>query len=88
MGTGGFTDEGLAALDAALARHTSTGAAPSPASSSNGSQGPRSMRCSASASADGAGLVLIGRPDGWYAAPPALPDVGASLVGRTRRTRG
>jgi len=28
MGTGGFTDEGLAALDAALARHTSTGAVP------------------------------------------------------------
>jgi hypothetical protein len=28
MGTGGFTDAGLAALDAALARHTSTGAVP------------------------------------------------------------
>src|ERR1700749_1417496 len=26
--TGGFTDEGLAALDAALARHTATGAVP------------------------------------------------------------
>lgn len=28
MGTGGFTDAGLAALDAALARHTSAGAVP------------------------------------------------------------
>jgi CubicO group peptidase (beta-lactamase class C family) len=24
--------------------------------------------------------VLIDRPDGWYAAPPALPDGGAGLV--------
>jgi CubicO group peptidase (beta-lactamase class C family) len=30
--------------------------------------------------ADGAGLVLIDRPDGWYAAPPALPDGAAGLV--------
>lgn len=29
---------------------------------------------------DGAGLVLIDRPDGWYAAPPALPDGAAGLV--------
>jgi len=28
MGTGGFTDEGLAALDAAMARHTASGAVP------------------------------------------------------------
>jgi CubicO group peptidase (beta-lactamase class C family) len=26
------------------------------------------------------GLTLIDRPDGWYAAPPALPDGAASLV--------
>ena len=30
--------------------------------------------------ADGNGLVLIDRPDGWYAAPPALPDGAAWLV--------
>ena len=30
--------------------------------------------------ADGAGLVLIDRPDGWYAAPPALPDGAGGLV--------
>jgi hypothetical protein len=24
--------------------------------------------------------VLIDRPDGWYAAPPALPDGGSALV--------
>jgi CubicO group peptidase (beta-lactamase class C family) len=29
---------------------------------------------------DGAELVLIDRPDGWYAAPPALPDGAAALV--------
>ncbi len=33
----------------------------------------------AAAPGDG-GLVLIDRPDGWYAAPPALPDGAASLV--------
>jgi CubicO group peptidase (beta-lactamase class C family) len=32
------------------------------------------------ATADGAGLTLVDRPDGWYAAPPALPDGAASLV--------
>jgi CubicO group peptidase (beta-lactamase class C family) len=35
------------------------------------------------ASEDGAdenGLVLIDRPDGWYAAPPALPDGASGLV--------
>ena len=32
------------------------------------------------ASASGDGLALIDRPDGWYAAPPALPDGAASLV--------
>jgi CubicO group peptidase (beta-lactamase class C family) len=26
------------------------------------------------------GLVLIDRPDGWYAAPPALPDAASGLV--------
>jgi CubicO group peptidase (beta-lactamase class C family) len=30
--------------------------------------------------AGGTGLVLIDRPDGWYAAPPALPDGAAWLV--------
>jgi CubicO group peptidase (beta-lactamase class C family) len=30
--------------------------------------------------ADDAGLVLIDRPDGWYAAPPALPDGAGGLV--------
>src|ERR1700722_1711613 len=30
--------------------------------------------------ADSAGLVLIDRPDGWYAAPPALPDGAGGLV--------
>jgi CubicO group peptidase (beta-lactamase class C family) len=30
--------------------------------------------------AGASGLVLIDRPDGWYAAPPALPDGAASLV--------
>jgi CubicO group peptidase (beta-lactamase class C family) len=30
--------------------------------------------------ADPAGLVLIDRPDGWYAAPPALPDAAGGLV--------
>jgi CubicO group peptidase (beta-lactamase class C family) len=30
--------------------------------------------------ADGTGLVLIDRPDGWYAAPPALPDGAGWLV--------
>jgi CubicO group peptidase (beta-lactamase class C family) len=29
---------------------------------------------------DTSGLVLIDRPDGWYAAPPALPDGAAGLV--------
>jgi len=28
----------------------------------------------------GPGLVLIDRPDGWYAAPPALPDGSSGLV--------
>jgi len=28
----------------------------------------------------GSGLRLVDRPDGWYAAPPALPDAAASLV--------
>ncbi|HEY6491934.1 MAG TPA: serine hydrolase domain-containing protein [Trebonia sp.] len=28
----------------------------------------------------GSGLVLIDRPDGWYAAPPVLPDGAAGLV--------
>ena len=28
----------------------------------------------------GSGLALIDRPDGWYAAPPALPDGAAGLV--------
>jgi CubicO group peptidase (beta-lactamase class C family) len=32
------------------------------------------------AEAGGAGLVLIDRPDGWYAAPPALPDGAGGLV--------
>jgi CubicO group peptidase (beta-lactamase class C family) len=32
------------------------------------------------AEAVGTGLVLIDRPDGWYAAPPALPDGAAGLV--------
>jgi CubicO group peptidase (beta-lactamase class C family) len=32
------------------------------------------------AEADGAGLVLIDKPDGWYAAPPALPDGAGGLV--------
>ena len=31
-------------------------------------------------SADGNGLVLIDRPDGYYAAPPALPDGASWLV--------
>lgn len=26
------------------------------------------------ATADGPGLAMVDRPDGWYAAPPALPD--------------
>jgi CubicO group peptidase (beta-lactamase class C family) len=30
--------------------------------------------------ANGAGLVLIDKPDGWYAAPPALPDGAGGLV--------
>jgi len=30
--------------------------------------------------ADGAELTLIDRPDGWYAAPPSLPDGAAGLV--------
>ena len=30
--------------------------------------------------ANDAGLVLIDRPDGWYAAPPALPDGAGGLV--------
>jgi CubicO group peptidase (beta-lactamase class C family) len=30
--------------------------------------------------ADDAGLVLIDGPDGWYAAPPALPDGAGGLV--------
>jgi CubicO group peptidase (beta-lactamase class C family) len=30
--------------------------------------------------AGGSGLVLIDRPDGWYAAPPALPDGAGGLV--------
>jgi CubicO group peptidase (beta-lactamase class C family) len=29
---------------------------------------------------DGAELTLIDRPDGWYAAPPALPDGASGLV--------
>jgi CubicO group peptidase (beta-lactamase class C family) len=29
---------------------------------------------------DGNGLALIDRPDGWYAAPPALPDGAGGLV--------
>jgi len=32
------------------------------------------------ATADGTGLAVVDRPDGWYAAPPALPDGAASLV--------
>ena len=32
------------------------------------------------ATADGTGLALVDQPDGWYAAPPALPDGAASLV--------
>jgi CubicO group peptidase (beta-lactamase class C family) len=30
--------------------------------------------------AQGPGLVLIDRPDGWFAAPPALPDGSSGLV--------
>jgi CubicO group peptidase (beta-lactamase class C family) len=32
------------------------------------------------ASPDSGGLVLIDRPDGWYAVPPALPDGAGGLV--------
>jgi CubicO group peptidase (beta-lactamase class C family) len=28
----------------------------------------------------GTGLTLVDRPDGWYSAPPALPDGAAGLV--------
>jgi CubicO group peptidase (beta-lactamase class C family) len=49
---------------------------------------PREAAAVFGASGDAAGqdgantgdLVLIDRPDGWYAAPPALPDGGAGLV--------
>jgi CubicO group peptidase (beta-lactamase class C family) len=34
----------------------------------------------AAGASGGTGLALVDRPDGWYAAPPALPDGAASLV--------
>ena len=40
----------------------------------------RSPPCSAERGRGRTALALIDRPDGWYAAPPALPDGGAGLV--------
>jgi hypothetical protein len=85
MGGDGFTDEGLAALAAVLARHTSTGAVPglvalvaTKLARFTSMYAPREAAAAFGASGDAAGqheanrgdLVLIDRPDGWYAAPP------------------
>jgi CubicO group peptidase (beta-lactamase class C family) len=63
----GMTDTGFYVPAAKLQRFTSM-YAPAEAAGAFG------------ATADGTGLALIDRPDGWYAAPPALPDGAASLV--------
>jgi CubicO group peptidase (beta-lactamase class C family) len=71
----GMTDTAFYVPAAKLARFTSM-YAPREAAAVSGASG-------GVAGADGAGadeLVLIDRADGWYAAPPALPDGGSGLV--------
>jgi CubicO group peptidase (beta-lactamase class C family) len=66
----GMTDTGFHVPAAALSRFTSM-YMPAEAAAVVGAS---------AADADGAGLVLVDRPDGWYAAPPALPDGASGLV--------
>jgi CubicO group peptidase (beta-lactamase class C family) len=40
----------------------------------------RPSEAAAVAGAEPAELTLVDRPDGWYSAPPALPDGGSALV--------
>jgi CubicO group peptidase (beta-lactamase class C family) len=65
----GMTDTAFYVPASKLSRFTSM-YAPAEAAAGFGGQGK----------ASGSGLVLIDRPDGWYAAPPALPDGTAGLV--------
>jgi CubicO group peptidase (beta-lactamase class C family) len=66
----GMTDTAFYVPAAKLSRFTSMYAPAEAAAVFGGGQGE----------ASGSGLVLIDRPDGWYAAPPALPDGTAGLV--------
>jgi len=63
----GMTDTGFVVPSAKLHRFTSMYA-------------PAEIADRFGVTADGSALALIDRPDGWYAAPPALPDGAASLV--------
>jgi CubicO group peptidase (beta-lactamase class C family) len=66
----GMTDTAFHVPASKLSRFTSMYAPAEAAAGFGGGQGE----------AGTAGLVLIDRPDGWYAAPPALPDGAAGLV--------
>jgi len=66
----GMTDTGFYLPSSAMTRFTSM-YAPAEAAAAFGA---------GTDAADGAGLVLIDRPGGWYAVPPALPDGAAGLV--------
>ena len=65
----GMTDTGFYVPAGKLARFTTMYAPTEAAAVVGGGQGPA-----------GDGLTLIDRPDGWYAAPPALPDAASALV--------
>jgi CubicO group peptidase (beta-lactamase class C family) len=65
----GMTDTAFYVPAAKMARFTSMYAPAGAAAVFGGGQGPAA-----------GGLTLIDRPDGWYAAPPALPDASGGLV--------
>jgi CubicO group peptidase (beta-lactamase class C family) len=65
----GMADTGFYVPSDKLARFTTMYAPAEAAAVVGGGQGPA-----------GDGLTLIDRPDGWYAAPPALPDAAGGLV--------
>jgi CubicO group peptidase (beta-lactamase class C family) len=71
----GMTDTAFSVPAAKLGRFTSM-YAPREAAAGFGGAAPEF----GGDEADSGDLVLIDRPDGWYAAPPAFPDGGSSLV--------
>jgi CubicO group peptidase (beta-lactamase class C family) len=76
----GMTDTAFSVPAAKLGRFT-TMYAPREAAAAYGASGDAGGPPEANTDEVNRGdLVLIDRPDGWYAAPPALPDGGSALV--------